>query len=168
MEKYISSVSQSCYYQLRRISRIRPYLTEEAAKSLIHGTVISRLDYANSMFLGLPECLLGKLQKIQNFAARIICRLTKRDHITPALVSLHWLPLEERVKYKVILMVYKAMNGLAPPYLSEMFRAYVPARALRSCDSGNIESPMAKKATYMAKSQSNMEHLPCGTHYHYL
>jgi hypothetical protein len=77
---------------------------------------------------------LGRLQRAQNTAARIISGKKWRDHITQVLRELHWLPVEERVCYKILMQTSKCMNGLAPSYLSNMLNLHSPARALRSAD----------------------------------
>ncbi|XP_062571108.1 uncharacterized protein LOC134233132 [Saccostrea cucullata] len=97
MQMQISSVSRACYYQLRNIGRIRPLITEDACKTLVCSLVTSRLDYANALLYGINTTEIAKLQRIQNTAARIITRSRKREHITPILVSLHWLPIDKRI-----------------------------------------------------------------------
>jgi hypothetical protein len=89
---------------------------------------------------------LGRLQRVQNTAARIISGKKRRDHITvtPVLRELHWLPVEERVCYKILMQTFKCMNGLAPSYLSNMLNLYSPARALRSADSNILKQPKAR------------------------
>ena len=82
----------------------------------------------------LPKYLLNKLKLFQNNTARLILRLTKNDHITPALVKLHWLPIPQRIVYKILLLVYKALNNKGPKYLAEMLVRHQPTRALRSAD----------------------------------
>ena len=75
---------------------------------------------------------LAKLQVLQNTVARVVSLTRKYDHITPVLESLHWLPVKFRIVFKVLLLVYKALNGMAPSYLSDMlcYRSY--SRSLRS------------------------------------
>ena len=82
--------------------------------------VISRLDYCNSILFGLPNTELQKLQRVQNTAARLICNMNKFDHITPILVKLHWLPVRYRINFKILLITFKVIHGLAPKYLSEL------------------------------------------------
>ncbi len=84
------------------------------------------------MLYGLPKSTLHRLQKIQNNAARIITKTKRYDHITPALNQLHWLPVKERIDYKILTVVHKSIYGLAPKYLQDMINIYHPARALRS------------------------------------
>ena len=132
MEKQINIVSRTCYYHIRRISKIRKYLDIDSAKTLIQNLVISRLDYCNSLLINLPKRLTQKLQKVQNHCARLIFRKKRRTRTTPLLKDLHWLPLQYRIKFKVLLLTFKCLNGLAPSYLSSMVTVYRPPRTLRS------------------------------------
>ena len=110
--------------------------------------VISRLDYANCLLYGVPKYELNKLQRVQNAAARLITGTTKADHITGALRNLHWLPIEYRIKFKILLFVYKSLHGLAPDYLSSLINVYRPARALRSCHRSLLCLPKTNSVTY--------------------
>ena len=103
MQMQISSMSRACYYQLRNIGRIRPLITEDACKTLVCSLVTSRLDYANALLFGINTTEIAKLQRIQNSAARITTCNMKREHITPILVALHWLPIDKRIQYKILL-----------------------------------------------------------------
>ncbi|KAL3056304.1 hypothetical protein OYC64_018905 [Pagothenia borchgrevinki] len=82
----------------------------------------------------MDQASIKRLQLVQNAAARLLTRHKKRDHITPILASLHWLPIRFRIDFKLLLFVFKALNGLAPAYISELLHRYTPARALRSAD----------------------------------
>ena len=103
-QQQISSVCRICYLELRRISAIRHYLSEDVTKKLLCAFVLSRLGYCNSLLAGCPKYLLSKLQKVQNNAARLIFRPTRSAHVTPMLHSLHWLPIEQRIEYKESLL----------------------------------------------------------------
>ena len=85
-------------------------------KVLVNSLVISRLDYCNSFLYGLPAIHLNKLQRIQNAVARLIRNTSRFDHITPTLVDSHWLPVKSRIDFKLLLIVLKALHGLAPYY----------------------------------------------------
>ena len=105
---------------LYKIRQIRKFLSVETTKTLIHAFVTSHLDYCNSLLYGITEQQTARLQRILNAAARVVCLIPKFDHITPIIRRLHWLPVKARVEFKILLLTYKALHGLAPAYLSEM------------------------------------------------
>ena len=152
MGPHVNKVVQCATFQIRNIGRMRKLLTQEATKLLVQSTVISRLDYCNSLLVGADEKVLDKLQKVQNHAARVITRTRKGEHITPVLMTLHWLPIRERIKFKVMLLVFKARNGLAPPYISELLPSYDPGRSLRSEDKCLLKLPRYRLETYGGRS----------------
>lgn len=148
MDKNCSTIVRTCFNNIRKIGRIRPYITDEACKTLINSLVTSRLDYGNSLMYGINKHLLNKLQKVQNTAARLITRTKKFDHVTPILKDLHWLPVEYRSQYKLLLFVYKALNNCAPNYLSDLFKIYSPSRSLRSQNSFLLDVPKIRTVKY--------------------
>ncbi len=107
----------------------------------------SRLDYCNALLGGCPASSINKLQIVQNAAARVLTRSRKYDHITPILQSLHWLPIKFRISYKILLLAYKALNYLAPVYLTNLLSRYNPTRSLRSQNSGLLVVPRIAKST---------------------
>ena len=108
----VCCASYSVY--LHNIRRIRNFLSVESTKLLVHALVTSRIDYCNSLLYGLPQTQLCKLQRVQNTAARLICNISRFDHISPVLFELHWLPVNYRTIFKVLMITYKAINGMAP------------------------------------------------------
>ena len=131
-QQHVSRTCQICYFELRRINFIRHYLSQDALKTLISAFVLSRIDYCNSLLTGCPKQLIQKLQKVQNNAARIICRTPKFDHISPILHTLHWLPVEQRIEYKLLLLAFKSVKNDGRSYLSDLLKFYIPSRQLRS------------------------------------
>ena len=89
MQDHVPAVTRSCYMHLHNISRVRSYLSKDIAKSLVHAFVIARLDYARSLLFGTSESNIFRLQKVQNYAARLVCGASKREHITPYIKDLH-------------------------------------------------------------------------------
>jgi hypothetical protein len=153
MEKHVNSVCRNTYAQLRQIGHIRQYLTTNATKSLINSLVISRLDYCNALLYGIPKLSINKLQNVQNTAARIISRISKYDHITPVLRHLHWLPVQLRIKYKILTHTYKALFNQAPKYVVDMLETYTPSRNLRSNNSSlTLVVPKSRTVRYGDRS----------------
>ena len=145
---HVSSVVKSCSWQLRRIGQIRKYLSTEASEKLIHAFVSSRLDNGNSLLFGIADYHINRLQSIQNTAARILTKTGKYDHITPVLEGLHWLPLKQRIIFKIVTLTYRCLHGLAPSYLAELLVPYTPERSLRSSDSYQLKVPRSKTKSF--------------------
>jgi len=120
LENNINKVVSTCFNNIRKIYRIRSFLNEHTAKCLTHSLIVSHLDYANSLYYNLPKRLLNKLERVQNAAVRLIFQLDRKDHVTELKMSLHWLPVEARVEFKILTLTYKAITGDAPPYLCDM------------------------------------------------
>ena len=151
-EAHVNAICKKAYSQIRAIGRIRKYLDIPTTEKLVNSLVTVHLDYCNSLLYGLPSRLLHRLQKVQNTAARVILKVRKFDHITPALKKLHWLPIEQRVTFKILLMVYKSLHGLAPPYIRDLLKEYIPSRSLRSVNSMLLCVPRTRLTTYGDRS----------------
>ena len=134
LKQHISNTCRSSYMQLRKINSIRQYLTTNAVKTLVQSVVISRLDYCNSTYIGLPTTTTQKLQLSHNAAARIINKTRRHEHITPILQELHWLPIMKHVQFKVLVYTFKAFHNAAPIYLCDLSSWYHPNRPLKSAN----------------------------------
>ena len=99
---------------------------------LVHAFVSSKLDYCNSLSYNIPKYVLNKLQFEQNTAARLITCSRKYDHTTPILIYLHWLPIAKRIKFKILLLTFKALHEQSPIYIKDLVTRYFPTRSLRS------------------------------------
>lgn len=144
LDKQVSAVVKSSFFQLRLIAKVKPYLRQADLEKVIHVFITSRLDYCNSLYTGIGKSELYRLQLVQNAAARLLSGRKKREHITPVLSSLHWLPVKYRIDFKVILFVFKCINGLAPEYLTDLVRLHRPSRDLRSASLMVLEVPRSK------------------------
>ena len=111
MQQQISSICRACFLELRRVASVRPCLSESACAKLVAALIISRLDYCNSILIGLPDEDLSRLQKVQNSAARLVSGKRKSVHITPVLKELHWLPVKLRCQYKIAVLAYRHFDG---------------------------------------------------------
>ena len=134
MTQHIINICKICFYYLSWIRKVRKYLSFESAKSIVHALVMSRLDYCNSILIGLPKFQILRLQRVQNTAARVIGNRRKFDHISDLMKELHWLPVQQRVEYKVLTTAYKVLHNGSPEYLRELLEWYKPCRTLRTQD----------------------------------
>ena len=151
---HIKQISRTAFFHLRNIAKIRHMLPQNDAEKLVHAFVSSRLDYCNSLLSGCPNKSLKTLQLIQNAAARVLTGTRKREHITPILASLHWLPVKSRIEFKILLLTYKTLNGQAPSYLKELIIPYYPTGTLRSQDAGLLVVPRVSKSKMGARAFS--------------
>ena len=148
MDQHVKKICKTSHYHLRNIAKIRKYLTETTAEILIHAFITSKLDNCNSLLYGLPKRLLGQLQSVQNTAARIVTLTRKYDHITPVMYRLHWLPIQYRINFKIMLLVYKALNGMTPQYITDLLSLRLNIRTLRSSSQEYLTVPVTKLKTY--------------------
>ena len=149
LKTHVLNVVRTANFELRRISSIRRLLTTEATATLVSAFILSRFDYCNSLLSGCPRSLILRLQKVQNNAARLILGISKREHISPHLASLHWLPIDSRIKYKLACICYNCMSTNSPPYLSDLLTVYTAARQLRSStDNSVLRRPSVRTVSY--------------------
>ena len=116
------------FYYLYNIRHIRKYLSKSNSETLTHAFITSRLDYCNSLLYGLPKYRQSKLQLVMNASARLVYRAPKYCHITPLLRKLHWLPVCYHMEYKIILLTFKVLHGMAPDYLRHLISVLPPSR----------------------------------------
>jgi hypothetical protein len=132
----------SCFAVLCQLRSVRRSVPPSVYQTLVVALVLPKLDYGNATLIGLPACQYDRLQSVLNAAARSIAGLRRSDHITDTLASFHWLRAPQRVQFKLAVLTFRALHGLAPDYLpSEMRRiAGIPTRRqLRSAASGRLE-----------------------------
>ncbi|XP_067021901.1 uncharacterized protein [Acropora muricata] len=152
MVPQVNSLCKTASYHLRNIARIRHLLSKESTEILVHAFVFSKLDYCNALLYGLPQCVIKKLQLVQNSAARLITCSRKYDHTSPLLIQLHWLPITQRIWFKVLLLTFKAIHKLSPVYLQELISKYSPSRKLRSSDAMLLERHSYNLKTYGSRA----------------
>ena len=145
LQEQIYITCKSGFFHLYNIRRIRRYLSQESARTLVHAFIIGRMDYCNSLLFGLPSYPLLKLQRLQNAAARLISNVPRYSHITPVLCSLHWLPVKFRIDFKILLLTFKAIYGHAPGYLIDLIAIKEqPRYNLRSASGLILKYPSLK------------------------
>ena len=142
----IKSVSKSCHFHIRDIRRIRHLLPLSAVTALANSLVSSKLDYCNSLYSGISQANLNKLQRIQNSLARVITNTSKYQHITPILKKLHWLPIKQRIDYKLCLLTYKTLTNQQPTYLYNSLSFPSHTVSTRSSDSLVLSIPYVRSS----------------------
>ena len=135
---YIREKCRVASFNLNKIRRIRKFLTIEACKSLIIALILSHLDYCNAILIGLPSKAIIPLQSIQNQSAKLILNKRKYDSSKDCLKFLHWLPVKQRIEFKVLCLVFKSLNKQAPSYFSENFKICQSNYAIRSLKNNTI------------------------------
>lgn len=150
MRSHVSRTVSSCFGILRRISSIRRCLPRQALHSLVVSLVLSRLDYGSATLAGISAYHIKRLQSVLNAGARLICSSRKYDHITPLLSELHWLKMQQRIEYKLGVLVYRCLHGLAPPYLANSLQRVSDLdsrRRLRSASTSALVVPPTRLST---------------------
>ena len=145
---------KSAFYHLRTISRTRKYLSTQTTEILIHAFVTSKLNHRNSLLYNVPKNVIKKLQSVQNAAAILITRSSKCHHITPILLDLHWLPVSERIKFKILLLTFKALRQQSPTYIQDLITPYLPSRSLRSSSTLSLNPVSFNLKTYGSRAIS--------------
>ena len=145
MRRHIDVITARCCASFRQLCAIRRYTSPPSPvvmQSLVTSLVLSRLDYCNSALFGLPASSIHHLQAVQNAAARLVFNIRRSEHVTVALVSLHWLRVAERIRFKVAVLAYGAISGLPPSYLHGFVRLSQAGRpGLRSASSDRVMVP---------------------------
>ena len=135
-EDHITSIVQACYIQLRNLQAVGSKLNYDLKKQLIHCLIFSKLDYCNGLLFGLPDKLIKKLQRVQNASVRFLFQnehLNKWDSVTPYLERAHFLPIKQRIMFKIALTVFKCLNNIAPSYLKQCLQIKdQPLKTLRT------------------------------------
>ena len=164
MSANTSEIVRCCYFHIHHIGQINKFLPRQTRERVVNALVTSRLDYCNSLLYGTVDKNFARPQRLQNTAARLIMRVPKYSNITPVLKELHWLPVRERVCFKIMLLVHRAVNCRGPVYLRDLICIYTPTRALRSEGTKQLKRPKtnckAGDASFPAAAPGT-----CGTDY---
>ena len=132
MASHITNVSRTITFHLRNISRIRRYIDKDTCHHAVRSLILSHIDYCNGLLPSLTKSYTFCLQCLQNWAARLVFTVNRQQDPKPLLKSLHWLPVKQRISFKLLLYVFKSLNGMAPVYLSNCFKLHIPKRNLSS------------------------------------
>jgi len=132
LDDHVTSVVKASNFHIRALRHIRPTLSKEVANTVACSIVSTRIDYCNSLLHGTTEKNLHKLQRVQNALARVVTGSARRNHIQPVLKELHWLPVAQRVQYKVAVITHKVLSTRQPLYLADIIKEHRPTRQLRS------------------------------------
>jgi len=138
-DKHISNVCSSSFFHIRAIRHIRPFLDSEISKTIACAIVGSRLDYVNSILTGISSRNIHRLQSVQNSLARVVTRLA--TNTTSALISLHWVPIQQRINFKLFNLVHRSLQNDGPQYLSSLLNPYMPSSQLRSASLNVFSQP---------------------------
>ena len=153
-KKHISTVCGKAMANFFRIRSIRSYLNRSAAETLLLGLCISHLDYANSVLYALPVVYISKMQRVQSMCAKLVLNRNRYSSSTAALKELHWLPIRQRIVFKLVSLVYRCKTGTAPQYLKDLLISLpVTERQLRSTiDQTRLIIPKTKCKTFADRS----------------
>jgi len=143
-DKHVSAVARSCNYHARAIRHIRHLLSQDLAQTLACSLILSRIDYCNAVLYGAPSGTIQKLQRVQNNAARIVNQAPRRSHTNSLLQELHWLPVEQRIMYKLAVLTYKTRQTSVPEYLSRHITTRSSTRSLRSSSAPLLQVPFRR------------------------
>ena len=144
MNFQISNLSKAIYLEIRRLKHISKFVSESCLKTLAASFILSRLDYCNALYKNLNKNQIYQIQKLQNFAAKVVLSKSIYEHVTPCLIELHWLPVSFRIDYKIAVLTFKCLHGLAPTYLSMLIEEYHPSRNLRSSSQKLLKKKVVK------------------------
>jgi Reverse transcriptase (RNA-dependent DNA polymerase) len=131
-DQQVNNVCKNCYYHIRALRHVRDSLPDDIARMVACSIVTSRLDYCNSLYYNMSDANIRKLQLVQNTLARVVLKLRRDKPITPALIELHWLPVRQRINFKLATLTFKILRTRQPAYLYKLIDRYEPARILRS------------------------------------
>ena len=138
----VKSVKTASFLKLRNIGRMRSFLSTKQMSMLVQALIMSSLDYCNALYYGCAKSIINQLQNIQNRACRIIFGLHRKQPVDEKMKSLHWLKVEQRIEFKLCLLIYKALNGLAPSYICEL----ITFNNISSRRTSSLHVPLVKES----------------------
>ena len=156
-KNHVIKLKQDCFRLIRNISKMRFIFTRDQLKTIVNSLIVCKLDYCNGLFTGIDEKWVKELQRIQNAAGKVVYGLYKYDRVGDTLQNLHWLPVQERIDYKVLLIVFKCLNGIGPEYLTDMLTYKSYGHNIRLAES-HMNTAMGERAfqNYAPKKWNSM------------
>ena len=148
MKVHVNKLVSICYYHLRRLFQLQSFVSQDVMKHLVTALVLARIDSCNSVLVNLPASTIAPLQRVQNTAARLVLGLKRRAHITPVLKKLHWLPVRQRITFKIATLVHKVQRR--PPYLCDLVHF-----ANADCNRSHLRSTTSGAAT-VVRTRTNL------------
>lgn len=154
LSQHVAALCKACFYHIRDLRRIRRFISKSTLTTLANALVVSRLDYCNSLFFSLTKKELNRLQWVQNTLCRVVTKSTRYSSITSQLRSLHWLPVEHRIRFKSLLLIFKALATGSPKYLSDILQPYSSSRCTRMSDPENklLATPYFDRRIHSSKT----------------
>jgi len=146
-DHHVGNIVKASNFNIRALRHIRPMLDRTVANTVACSIVSTRLDYCNSLLYGASAKNIQRLQRVQNALARVVSGTRRRDHIKPILRELHWLPVAQRIEYKIALITHKVLSTSQPQYLHNLMTEYKPARSLRSENKRQLSRPRGLTST---------------------
>ena len=163
-QKHTTAVATACNYHIQAIRHVRPLLTRDVAETLTCSLVNNRLDYCNSLTYGAPVSSINKLQRVLNNDARVVTQSCQCTDARPLLVSLHWLPVQQRITFKLALVTFKTVKTSSPSYLNAHLTPAVRSQSPRSSSRPLLQVP-ACTTTFARRAFSYAAPHLYGTHY---
>ena len=143
-DRHIRKKCQIAYIQLRNLKGIRKHLSTKSTEVLVHGLIHSHIDFCNGLFSDISAYQIDRLQKVQNKAARIVSNTSDDQPSVQILKSLHWLPVRARVMFKILVTVFRVVQGTAPGYLGSMFKRVQGNYRIRSSNEIRFIAPRTR------------------------
>ena len=147
MQRHVNKVASACFHHIRRLKQVDRLLRGDVTMRLVSAFILSRLDYCNAVLACLPKSTIAPLQRAQNAAARLVSGIELRDHVTPVLQQLHWLPVQYRITFKLCPLMHKIHIKRAPSYLTDKVTAMADLQSragLRSARTSKYQTPRTR------------------------
>ena len=171
MRFHISWIVSTCFFHLRRLRHLRRTLDRDVRQRLVSAFILSRIDYCNVVFATLPSVTLAPLRRVMSAAVRFVTGLGPRYHTSDAQRELHWLPIEQRITYKLCVIMHSVVIGTSPEYISDMVTpvSELSGRAhLRSAALGLYDVPRTRTVWVLKLSLSPVQQRGTVFHSHFL